>query len=166
MYIKKKKDFKFKMFIILICVALLNILVLCTLGKNLGESVSFLTKLKIDEITKYNINSVVKKYLNLDTNDYIKTKLVNNNIVSVDDGDSIIMAQKFSKDLGLGIGISSGANFIGAVKVLAENNFQHNIVTVFSDDNKKYLSTDLMKEEPVKDNFISTNIELLDLNVL
>lgn len=84
MYIKKKKDFKFKMFIILICVALLDILVLYTLGKNLGESVSFLTKLKIDEITKYNINSVVKKYLNLDTNDYIKTKLVNNNIVSVD----------------------------------------------------------------------------------
>lgn len=84
MYIKKKKDFKFKMFIILISVALLDILVLCTLGKNLGESVSFLTKLKIDEITKYNINSVVKKYLNLDTNDYIKTKLVNNNIVSVD----------------------------------------------------------------------------------
>lgn len=84
MYIKKKKDFKFKMFIILISVALLDILVLCTFGKNLGESVSFLTKLKIDEITKYNINSVVKKYLNLDTNDYIKTKLVNNNIVSVD----------------------------------------------------------------------------------
>ena len=76
------------------------------------------------------------------------------------------MAQKFSKNLGLGIGISSGANFIGAVKVLEENNFQDNVVTIFSDDNKKYLSTDLMKNEPVKDNFISTNIELLDLNVL
>lgn len=89
-----------------------------------------------------------------------------NNIISVDDGDSIIMAQKFSKTLGLGIGISSGANFLGAVKVLVQNNFQDNVVTVFSDDNKKYLSTDLMKKEPVKDNFISTNIELLDLNVL
>lgn len=89
-----------------------------------------------------------------------------NHIVSVDDGDSIIMAQKFSKNLGLGIGISSGANFIGAVKVLEENNFQDNVVTIFSDDNKKYLSTDLMKNEPVKDNFISTNIELSGLNVL
>ncbi|MBE6062934.1 MAG: PLP-dependent cysteine synthase family protein [Clostridium butyricum] len=88
------------------------------------------------------------------------------NIVSVDDGDSIIMAQKLSKVLGLGVGISSGANFLGAVKILEQNNFQGNIVTVFSDDNKKYLSTDLMKKEPVKDNFISTNIELLDLNVL
>lgn len=89
-----------------------------------------------------------------------------NHIVSVDDGDSIIMAQKFSKIFGLGIGISSGANFIGAVKVLAENNFQDNIVTVFSDDNKKYLSTDLLKNEPVKDNFISSDIELIDLEVL
>lgn len=87
-------------------------------------------------------------------------------IVSVDDGDSIIMAQKFSRILGLGIGISSGANFLGAVKVLAENNFQDNVITIFSDDNKKYLSTDLMNDEPVKDNFISTEIELLDLNVL
>lgn len=89
-----------------------------------------------------------------------------NHIVSVDDGDSIIMAQKFSKILGLGIGISSGANFIGAVKILTENNFQDNVITVFSDDNKKYLSTDLMNNEPVKDNFISTDIELLYLNVL
>ncbi|MDO5516809.1 MAG: PLP-dependent cysteine synthase family protein [Clostridium sp.] len=89
-----------------------------------------------------------------------------NHIISVDDGDSIIMAQKFSRILGLGIGISSGANFLGAVKVLTENNFQDTVLTVFSDDNKKYLSTDLMKDEPVKDNFISTDIELIDLNVL
>lgn len=89
-----------------------------------------------------------------------------NDIISVDDGDAIIMAQKFSKSLGLGIGISSGANFIGAVKVLEKNNFQDKVITIFSDDNKKYLSTDLTKKEPVKDNFISTDVELLDLNVL
>lgn len=89
-----------------------------------------------------------------------------NHIVSINDGDSIIMAQKFSRNLGLGIGISSGANFLGAVKVLAENNFQDNVITVFSDDNKKYLSTDLMNNEPVKNNFISNDIELLDLEVL
>ena len=36
-------------------------------------------------------------------------------IIAVDDGDAIIMAQKLSKELGLGVGISSGANFIAAI---------------------------------------------------
>ena len=89
-----------------------------------------------------------------------------NDVIGVDDGDSIIMAQMICKKFGLGIGISSGANFIGAVKALELNNFKGNIVTVFSDDNKKYLSTDLMNNEPVKDGFISSDIELIDLKVL
>ncbi|MDR0865883.1 MAG: PLP-dependent cysteine synthase family protein, partial [Candidatus Symbiothrix sp.] len=38
-------------------------------------------------------------------------------IIQVDDGDSIIMAQQLARTLGLGVGISSGANFLGAVKV-------------------------------------------------
>jgi cysteine synthase A len=41
-----------------------------------------------------------------------------------------------------------------------------NVVTVFSDSNKKYLSTDLMKEEPVKDNYLSPDIELLDYKAI
>lgn len=83
-------------------------------------------------------------------------------IVQVDDGDAIIMAQKLSSELGIGVGISSGANFIGAV--LSQNKLGENSVsvTVFADDNKKYLSTDLMKKEPVKEGFISSNIELLE----
>jgi len=36
------------------------------------------------------------------------------------------------------------------------------VVTVFSDCNKKYLSTDLMKKEPVKEGYYSTGVELLD----
>lgn len=84
-------------------------------------------------------------------------------IVSVDDGDSIIMAQKLSKILGLGMGISTGANFLGAIlaqDMLGEDSI---VVTVFPDDSKKYLSTDLMKDEPVKEGFISTDVKLLDL---
>lgn len=82
-------------------------------------------------------------------------------IVSVDDGDSIIMAQKLSSMLGLGVGISSGANFLGALKIQEELGPNSVVVTVFADDNKKYLSTDLMEEEPVLDGFISTDVELL-----
>ncbi len=82
-------------------------------------------------------------------------------IVQVDDGDSIIMAQMLSTRLGLGVGISSGANFIGAL--IAQNKLggSANVVTVFSDDNKKYLSTDLMRDEHMKDRFYSKDIELL-----
>ncbi len=81
-------------------------------------------------------------------------------IVSVDDGDSIIMAQRLSAELGLGVGISSGANLLGAVMRAAEMGPDSTVVTVFSDDNKKYLSTGLMAEEPAKEAHLSPRIEL------
>ena len=40
------------------------------------------------------------------------------------------------------------------------------VVTVFCDDNKKYLSTGLMAEEPVMDAHWTPEVELLDLRVL
>lgn len=81
-------------------------------------------------------------------------------VVSVDDGDAIIMSQKLARDLGLGVGISSGANFLGAVLLHDEMGRDATVVTVFPDDNKKYLSTDLLKDEPVKEDFMSPEIEL------
>ena len=48
------------------------------------------------------------------------------------------MSRKIARDLGIGVGISSGANFIGSV--LLENEADGAVVTVFADDNKKYLS--------------------------
>lgn len=81
-------------------------------------------------------------------------------VISVDDGDAIIMAQKLAAELGIGVGISSGANFLGAVKVQNKLGPESVVVTVFPDDNKKYLSTALLCEEPVKDEFLSTDIDL------
>lgn len=81
-------------------------------------------------------------------------------IVSVDDIDSIIMAKKISERLGLGIGISSGANFIGAIKMMEQNSFDMTMTTVFADDNKKYLSTDYSLDWESKDEYISTHVEL------
>ncbi|MEI6816766.1 MAG: cysteine synthase family protein [Bacteroidota bacterium] len=81
-------------------------------------------------------------------------------IVSVDDGDAIIMAQKLAH-MGMAVGISSGANFLGALKKQNEIGRGKVVVTVFPDDNKKYLSTDLAKDEPVKDDFLSTDVELI-----
>lgn len=81
-------------------------------------------------------------------------------VVDIDDGDSIIMAQKLSQSLGMGVGISSGANFLGALKLQNDLGKDSVVVTIFPDDNKKYLSTDLLREEPIKDKFLSTDIEL------
>ncbi len=82
-------------------------------------------------------------------------------VVSVNDGDAILIAQKLAAQLGLAVGISSGANFLGALKVQEELGPDAVVVTVFADDNKKYLSTDLLRQEPPKDGFLSPGIELL-----
>ena len=81
-----------------------------------------------------------------------------NEVVAVDDGDSIIMAQKLASELGIAVGISSGANFLGALMQLEKLGGDATVVTVFSDDNKKYLSTALMKHEPVRSSFLSKDV--------
>lgn len=80
-------------------------------------------------------------------------------VVQASDGDAIIMAQKLSKQLGLAVGISSGANVIGAIKLKEQLGPDTVVVTLLCDSNKKYLSTDLVKEEPVKTGYISTDTD-------
>jgi cysteine synthase A len=81
-------------------------------------------------------------------------------IIAVDDGDAILMAQKLAAELGIGVGISSGANFLGALMVQNRMGRDAAVVTVFSDDNKKYLSTDLLRQEPVKAGFLAPDVAL------
>jgi cysteine synthase A len=81
-----------------------------------------------------------------------------NNVLQAGDGDAIIMAQKLSKELGLAVGISSGANVIGAIKLKEQLGDDAVVVTLLCDSNKKYLSTDLIKDEPIKDDYISTDV--------
>jgi cysteine synthase A len=83
-------------------------------------------------------------------------------VVSANDGDSILMAQKLAAQLGIAVGISSGANFVGALKVQNELGKDAVVVTVFPDDNKKYLSTDLLREEPVKAGYYSPDVLFTD----
>ncbi len=83
-------------------------------------------------------------------------------IIPVSDGDAILMAQQMARKLGLAVGISSGANILGAITAQNELGEAAVVVTVLSDSNKKYLSTDLLKEEPVKPDYLTPEIELLD----
>src|SRR5271157_1734680 len=81
-------------------------------------------------------------------------------VVDVCDGDSILMAQKLASELGLAVGISSGANFLAALKVQDALGGDAVVATVFADDNKKYLSTDLLRDEPVKSHYLSSEVTL------
>lgn len=85
-------------------------------------------------------------------------------IVLINDEDAINMARKLSKQLGIGTGISSGANLIAAI--ILNENIEGNMVTVFADDSKKYLSSDLNKEIDENELFISNQINLITYQVI
>ena len=82
-------------------------------------------------------------------------------VIAVDDGDAILMAQRLARQLGLAVGISSGANFVAALKVQELLGDDAVVVTVFPDDNKKYLSTDLLRPEPVRTEYLAPGVELI-----
>ena len=80
------------------------------------------------------------------------------------------MAQRLARELGLGVGVSSGANLLGALKVqqsLEHSVGEHAVVcTVLCDDNKKYLTTDLCREEPVRPGYLSSKVELIGFDTI
>lgn len=82
-------------------------------------------------------------------------------IVQAYDGDSIIVAQKLAKELGLAVGISSGANVIGAIMLKEEMGQDATVVTLLCDDNKKYLSTGLVHEEPSQEHYVSSSLQFI-----
>ena len=64
------------------------------------------------------------------------------------------------------MGISSGANFIGALKVQDALGGDAVVATVFADDNKKYLSTCLLGQEPVRDDYLAPHVKLEDYTAM
>ncbi len=87
-----------------------------------------------------------------------------NKVILINDDDAINMSRKISKELGIGVGISSGANLIGSI--LLADKIKDSVVTVFADDNKKYLSTELSNDINTNPKFISNQIELLDYSIV
>jgi cysteine synthase len=84
-------------------------------------------------------------------------------VVSVDAGASKNMARMLSEQLGIGVGVSSGANFLGSIMAQDRIGEDSVIVTVFADDNKKYLSTDYSDPQEMKEHYITHDLELLDM---
>ena len=84
-------------------------------------------------------------------------------IVLIHDCDAINMSKRLAKEFGLGIGISSGANFLASVLMDSDD---LKIATVFPDDNKKYITTKLSEEIDENPKLISNNIKLLSFEVI
>jgi cysteine synthase A len=80
-------------------------------------------------------------------------------VIGVHDGDAILMAQQLAHH-GLAVGISSGANLLGALQVQDELGPESVVATVFADSNKKYLSTDLLRTEPARDDYMAPHIRV------
>ncbi|QMU29047.1 PLP-dependent cysteine synthase family protein [Adhaeribacter radiodurans] len=83
-------------------------------------------------------------------------------VLQASDGDAILMAQKLARELGIAVGISSGANLVGAIKLQQEMGPDAHVVTVLCDCNKKYLSTDLVRNERVKSTYIAPKVIFKD----
>ena len=81
--------------------------------------------------------------------------------INVHRDDAILMAQALNSKLKLGVGISSGANLLGAIKLQNESKGEQMIITVFPDGDK--VKADV---EPVSPDYITPRVELLDYKVV
>ena len=84
-------------------------------------------------------------------------------IILIDDVDAINMSRRIAKQFGLGIGISSGANFLASVLMDSD---ELKIATVFADDNKKYITTKLSDEIDDDSKLLSNKVRLIDFEVI
>jgi cysteine synthase len=113
------------------------------------------------KVGKHRIQGVSDEFIP----DIVKLKSLDA-IIAINDGDAILMAQKLAQTLGLPVGISSGANLLAALQVQDGLGKDAVVTTVFCDDNKKYLSTDLLRVEPVREHYRSPSIELIGFECL
>lgn len=84
-------------------------------------------------------------------------------IITINDEDAINMSRILAKKFGLGVGISSGANLLASILTAKDND---NVVTIFADDLKKYLTTDLIKDINKDTKLISNQIEIMSIKAI
>ncbi len=84
-------------------------------------------------------------------------------IVLIHDCDAINMSKIIAKEFGLGVGISSGANFLASVLMDSD---ELKIATVFPDDNKKYITTKLSEKIDEDPKLLSNKIKLIGFEVI
>lgn len=140
----------------------------CALKIKERDAQAKIVAIEPDTMTLLSSKQVIKSHRIEGIADGFIPKLVDKNVLDevilVQDGDAIVMAQKLAQELGLGVGISSGANLIGSI--LLEDEIGGTICTVFPDDNKKYLSTDLGRKIPLAENGLSSQVTFVSYEIV
>ena len=72
----------------------------------------------------------------------VKMDLVNE-VVTVKSDDAVDMARRLSRERGLPVGISSGANVLASIRIMDKIGKEKRVVTVLPDRTERYFSTDL-----------------------
>jgi len=68
-------------------------------------------------------------------------------VVEVGDDEAMEMARRLAREEGIFVGISAGANVVGALKIAARPEFKgKRIVTMLCDTGERYLSTPLFRD--------------------
>jgi cysteine synthase A len=75
--------------------------------------------------------------------------------IPVTAGDATLMAQKLARELGLGVGISSGANVVAALRLHETLGDGAVVTTVLCDSNRTYLDGPLLRDVTVRDGFLT-----------
>ncbi len=108
-------------------------------------------------------NDKVGKHMIEGIGDDFVPDIVDKNMIDdiylIHDEDAINMSRLLARMLGIGVGISSGANMLAAIQ--AEQRLKGTVVTIFPDDNKKYLSTKLAEKIDLNESFLSNQIKLI-----
>ncbi len=68
-------------------------------------------------------------------------------VVRVRSDDAVAMARRLSREFGLMVGVSSGANLLASIEMLRSLGKDQNVVTVLPDRAERYFSTDLFARE-------------------
>ncbi len=77
-------------------------------------------------------------------------------VITVKSDEALEMAKRLSREEGLSVGISAGANVAGALKMLEE--VDGNIVTVAPDTAERYMSTELFKWDSLESFTLTPNL--------
>jgi len=72
----------------------------------------------------------------------VDTSMINQ-VVTVKSDDAVEMARKMSRERGLMVGVSSGANILASIRIIDELGQNRNVVTILPDRTERYFSTDL-----------------------
>lgn len=86
--------------------------------------------------------------------------------IAIAAGDAVLMAQKLARELGVGVGISSGANVVAALRLQESLGDGATVATVLCDSNRTYLEGPLLRETPARDGYLTPRITFVGFRAI